>query len=464
MEEDIDIQDVSLLKNYEPGEIAAFKSIINSFINNIAITLTRIIMAINLIILGYNIYDDKRHCDKFIVFQIGIMIIEIFGKFFILGLIKYLFESKRETTEFYVLYLRMKSALVILIPIFLGIICLIVTFLLMKLLSIFNPDICNYILNKELFFSFLIFAPFIYLFELLFLLNIQFMQYQKVIKRIIIFVITFLLSHFSLGILLVYLLDLGLFGLSIVYCLNSFIFYSFTNRSINNSCEELTQVNFFLIPNKANFDGEIFKLLKEKSILSIKNISEIFFLYYLFFLSIFTDRTQLIVNIIYINFYELITFINKGFYLSLKNYISTYNANIRRQKFVIYFTIYYSVLLLILFLVLIIFDNFLLEIYFGREEKSLAKICYDLRIIFPICVLLNGITMILNGIIRGMGVYSPTDVKIGFVIIGMIISSSLCFIVNGILGLWIGVCILNICFILLNVHEAKKNFPQFFLR
>lgn len=461
-----DLIDVSYIRpNNERAEIAALKSIKSSFFNNVSITLSRLIMTTNLIILGHTLYENKDQCGLFILFQIGIIMIEILGKFFILGLIKYLFEDKEDNNELYVLFIRMKTILVIVIPILLGPICLLFSFLLMGLLlKYFNLDLLNQSLIKDFYYKFLIFAPVIFLFEILFLLNLQFLKYQKKTQGVFIYVVCFLVTHIALSFVLVYLLDYGLIGLTISYFANSFIYYVFSNQYIKKSFEEIAQNIFFLIPSQSNFDGEVFNLLKEKSLFAIYNLGDILFLYLVFFMSLFTNREQLIVNIIYLNFYELIFFINKGFYFSLKNYISTkIEEASKRQKYVLFFVFYFMILALMLFLFLIIFDDIMLDIYLGGGEKIIAQICHKLRIIYPICLLLNGVRMILNGMIRGMNIPLPLIKKLIYITICIIISYYCCFELEyGIFGLWISANILNIFYVLENTHKAVNFFPQFF--
>ena len=461
-----EINDISYVRpNNERIEITALKSIKNSFFINIAVSLSRLIITLNLIILGHTLYDNNAHCNLFMIFQIGIFIVDVLGKFFILGLIKYLFEDKEEMEELYNLYIRMKTLLVILIPTFLGPVCLLLTYYLMGLLSKINLDIYDQALNKEVYFKYLIFAPVIYLFEILFLLNLQFLLFQKKIQEVFSYVLSFLIAHFSLSWILLYILEIDLIGLTFSYCLNTFLFYLFTNQYIKKLYEETSQNIFFLFPSKSNFDGEVFTLLKEKSILAFINIGDILFLHFLFFMTLFTDRNQLMVNIIYLNFYELICFINKGFYLSLKKYISTkIEEASKKQKYVAIFSFYFMILSLILFLILIIFKNILLDCYiFGRGVKNLIEISNKLRIYFPLCLLLNSIRMILNGINRGMNIPLPIVRKALYIAICIILSYIFCFTYEyGIYGLWISIFILNIFLILDIVYKAIDAFPKFF--
>ena len=71
-----DLIDRSYIKpNNERVEITALKSIKSSFLNNIAISLSRMIMTANLSILGHTLYDNKEQSGLFLIFQIGIIII-----------------------------------------------------------------------------------------------------------------------------------------------------------------------------------------------------------------------------------------------------------------------------------------------------------------------------------------------------------------------------------------------------
>ena len=137
------------------------------------------------------------------------------------------------------------------------------------------------------------------------------------------YVFLFIIAHLTLCWILLYIIEIGILGITISYCLNAFLFYLFSNKYIRKFGEGSNQNFFFLIPINENFDGEVFNELKKKSFPSLLNFGEMFIIFFLFFASLFTDKNQLIVNIIYLNFYELIVSINRGFYYTLKRYILT---------------------------------------------------------------------------------------------------------------------------------------------
>ena len=190
-----------------------------------------------------------------------------------------------------------------------------------------------------------------------------------------------------------------------------------------------------------------------------------FIIFFLFFASLFTDKNQLIVNIIYLNFYELIVSINRGFYYTLKRYILTnVESAERRQKYVFIFSSYYLILALSIFIILLIFKNILLDYYILYGWKKPLKIISDkLRIIFPLSFLINSTRLLLSGMIRGMNIPLPIIRKIFYLIIYIILCYFLCFKYElGIFGLWISYLILILFFILECIHKAVIYLPQFF--
>ena len=50
-------------------------------------------------------------------YQIGVLVLEILGKFFIIGLVKYIFEEKEDSDEVYNTFIRLKTSLIFIIPI-----------------------------------------------------------------------------------------------------------------------------------------------------------------------------------------------------------------------------------------------------------------------------------------------------------------------------------------------------------
>ena len=460
------IYDISIVKpNKERSEVAAFKSIKASFFNNIVISFDLLIIATNLILIGHTLFENILYHELFMTFQIGVFIIELFGKAFILGLTKYLFEDKEEN-DLYKVYIRMKTILILLIPIIVLPVSLL-SYFIIKLLLNFNLDIYDEFLNREVWLKFLIYTPAIYLFEILFLLNLQFLAYQKCLKTVFFFTVCFIITHITLSLLLLYLMKIGLIGLTISYCLNSFFFYYFSNLKIKNYGSYNEQNYFFsFIPYKENFDGQLLCLLKKKSLISLLNYGEVIIFHFLFLASLFTTKYQLVVNIIYINFYELICAISKGFYYTLKNYMMENAEDTEyRQKYVIFFSFYYLLITFAIFLSLIIFKNILLNIYLSSpsEESLIIIAANSIRIFYPLSLLLSGIRINLNGIVRGMSIALHPVKRAIYISIYIIICWLLCFYLQyEIIGLWIGLLILNCLLIFESIHKAYGLFPIFF--
>jgi len=464
--EDInDIYDVSIVRvETENFKVVAFRSIRDSFLNNIIFSLRKLITAINLILIGHIFYENTIHYDLFMGFQIGVFVSEFLGGCFILGLFKNLFEEKEEDEEIYDLYIRMKSVLVILIPsITIPISILsyfIIGFILNNRMGVSDPSI-----NRQVYFKFLLYTPIIYLFEGLILLDLHYFYCRKKTNEVFFYSFFYAVSHIILSWIFLYELESGLIGLTISYLLNSFIFSFFINIYFKKSLDNHPKNFFFFIPNSEKYDQKTLKLLGAKSILSLNNLGDIFMIHFIFILTLFTDRLQLIVNIIYINFYELINAFNRGFYANLKKYIITnVESSQSRQRFVGCFGLFYMIILLAIFLILIIFKDILLDIYLQEGGGNiLIRISQNLRIIYPICLLLSGIRILLNGMVRGMNIAFSRIKKIIYISICMILSILLCFYFGfGIIGLWISILILNIFYSLESAHKAIIYLPIFF--
>ena len=460
--EDINIYDVSLVSsNPENPKLRALKSIGNSFYNNIAVLLYKLIMTTNLIIIGQVLLGNISQYELVISYQIYVIILEILGKFLIIGLVKYIFEDKEDNDKIYNSYIRMKTALVLIIPLVTTPVAILSKFII----KIFNTNLKISIETiNEVYFKYLIYTPAIYLFEILFILNIQFLQSQKKTNAVFSYIVFFLLSHIALCYIL-FEFEIGIIGLTISYGFNSFLFYFFTNRYIRNIREFEMQNFFFLVPGSENFNSEVLNEIKQNGYLSFINLGEIIIVHFLFLASLFTNKDQLIVNIIYLNVYEFIFAMNRGFYYTLKKYISTnVESAEKRQQYVVNFFFYFIILYSCFFIILLKFNNILLDCYlFDGGNGVLKNINKNLRTIFPLCILLNGIRMLLNGMIRGMNIPFPVAKKAVYIIICIASCFIFCFVYNkGIYGLWISKFILNLLFVFDNAYKAINYLPQFF--
>ena len=437
-----DIYDISLVaSNPEDPKITALKSIGNSFYNNIVVLLYKLIMTTNLIIIGQVVYENINHYELVLTYQVGVLIFEILGKFFIIGLVKYIFEEKEDSDEVYNTFIRLKTSLIFIIPI-VTIPVSLLSKLIIKLLTK-NIIIATEIVD-EIYFKFLLFIPAIYLFEILFFLNIQYMQNQKKTNAVFSYISCFLICHISTCWILLYMLEIGIIGLTISYGVNSFLFYLSTNNYIQNIREFELQGFFFLIPGSQNFNIEVLNELKRESLLSFINLGEIFIIHFLFVSSLFTDKNQLIVNIIYFS--------------------TNVESAEKRQQYVANFSLYFMILGLSFFIVLLVFDNILLDCFlFDGGNQLLKNFAKKLKIMFSLCVLLNVIRMLLNGTIRGMNVPFPVIKKIFYCTICIVLCFVLGFVYEkGVYGLWISKFILNLLFVFDNAHKAIIYLPQFF--
>ena len=436
----------------------------NFFINNIVFITSNLISAINLILLGHILQQNQTHYELFMTYQIGVSIIDFFGRVYILGLLRYNFE-KKEYRKLYKSYLRFKTGLIVIMPIIMIPVSL-CSYFIIKLLLKNNLDIYNQTLNKQIYFKFLIFSSVIYFFEILFYLNLILLKTYEEIKAIISYTNLFIICHLVSCWILLYILKLGILGLTISYCLNTFVFYFFTNSYINNKKEE-DEENFFVIPPREYIDYNLISILKIASTFSIRYVTDCFLYFILFIATLFTNKIKLIVNIIYLNFYCLSNEINKGFYLTFKHYLlHTKESNEEKKKYILVFSLTFFIIIVSVFVILIIFKNILMNIYLiNGGDNDLRIISNSIQIIYSFCILFNGIQIILYGFIRGMASASPISNKFIYSFIFLFFCLMLCFFYKlSVLGLWIAVLILFLFYTLQNGYNSIIHFNTIFFK
>ena len=460
--EDVSI-DRSLVEiRNEKLSITILSIIGNCFINNLVFIASNFISTINLILLGHISLQNKTHYQLFMTYEIGVAIINFFGKIITIGLLRYIFEIK-EYRKIYFSYLRLKTGLILIIPLIMIPVSL-SSYFIIKLLLRNNLDIYNQSLNKEIYFKFMIFTPAIYFFEILFYLNLKLLRAFEETKRVVSYINFFIITHIVSCWILLYILKIGILGLTISYFFNSFIFYFFSNYYINDTKGEEIE-NFFIIPPGEYIDSSIVNTLKEASSFSMRHLGDTFLVYLLFIVTLFTDKNQLIVNIVYLNFYYFLNSINKGFYLTLRNYLLHSNeSNEEKKKYIIVFTLTFLTLLFSLFILLLIYKNVLMIIYLIKGgDKYLQIISNSIQVIYSFCILFNGIQILFYGFNRGMAAPSPIIIKFIYSFIGFFLCLILCFVYKkGILGLWIAMLILCLAHFLQNGYKSIIHFNNFF--
>jgi hypothetical protein len=394
-------------------------------------------------------------------FQIGVFILEILGKYFIMGLLKYVFGEKKEMQILYNLFIQMKTALIFIIPI-ITIPVSICTYYIIEIIygSIFQMN--DFSIINEVYKKYLLFTPIIYFFEILFLFNLKFLNTLNRIRDVFLFIVTYLICHVLLYLVLLFLFDFGIFGLTISYGINSIFFFFCTGLRIFNIVRNDAENYFYIIPNRNNFESEKITNLKQISFYSLYNLSEVFINHFIFFVSIFLGKEQLITNILYLNFFELIIELNRGFYYSIKRDINNKveDAN-DRQTYIVIFSTYYLLLNLPIFITLLLFKNLLLNIYIYKGgEFALKALAERLRIIYSLCIMAMAGKIILSGITRVMEKLMSNFRKIVYIMICMLCCFVFCFINDfGIYGLWISMLIYKLLHILENLNKVIRYFP-----
>lgn len=440
-------------------EKLAFYGLLDSIFNNMVMTCSKLIMTANLILLGHLLYESEVHYQLFLTFQIGVFILEFIGRFFLLGLLKYLFFEQDNFKGSYDLYIKMKSVLVFLVPaIFIPVgLCsyFLIELLLKDCLGVYDENI-----NKEVYKNYLIFTPITYLFEILFFLNIKYLA-LKANNPTIKYLIGFIICYTGLSWIALYFLNMGIIGLTLSYGINGFIFFFFSDKSVFKALNGSDENYFFLIPNKSNFDSHLLSIFGKTSICALINLGDIIFPAFIFLACVFIDKNQLIVNIIYLNFFELLIEFNRGFYYSIKNVIKKFDDASERQTIIAYFSLYYLILSISIVIILLLFNNILLNIYLLQGgDQILQQISGKLRVIYPICIFCMSLRLLLIGIVRGMDLPLSYSRKIVYIVLSMMICYILCFEYDfEIRGLWISMLIFDLLYVCESGFKTIKYFP-----
>ncbi len=172
-------------------------------------------------------------------------------------------------------------------------------------------------------------------------------------------------------------------------------------------------------------------------------------------------------NIIYLNFYSISNEINKGFYLTFKNYLlHTKESNEEKKKYILVFSLTFFIIIVSVFVILIIFKNILMDIYLiNGGNNDLRLISNSIQIIYSFCILFNGIQIILYGFIRGMADASPISNKFIYSFIFLFFCLMLCFFYKlSVLGLWIAVLVLYLFYTIQNGYKSIIHLNKIFFK
>lgn len=410
--------------------------------------------------------ENKTHYELLVSFQVGILFLDIFGKFFITGLIKALKDKSNSVATYIELkILILFLILIVLVPVSLASYFLI-NFILNQCDSEYNKD-----LNFYVYLNFFIWSPALFCFEIFFLLNLKLLYLTENIKLLLKFLITLFGAHIILSYFLIYVFELGLIGLTISYFVNCLFAYVCSNKKVNHhhfNAENNDNNNFYFLPNANDFSrNDISNTLKKSKKIALNYFLENFPFYLIFLASIFSDQKQLIVNIIYLNFYEITNAINKGFEITLKNYLieddKSYDI---KRRFIITFSICFWTIGITLFIILLTFKSSIIYLYlYDGGENQIKTIAKKLNIIFPFCILNNYIFMALNGF--AVGLRQDLSYLHFFSYLNPLICMSSClfFFVQydySIVGLWVGLLLSSFLYILIYGFKAVQYFKVFF--
>ena len=438
----------------------------NSLLNNMLFVGYKSLMGVNLILLGHLLMKNKTNYELLVSFQIGIIFLDIFGKFFISGLIKSLKDKSNSVSTYVELkILILFLILVVIIPVSFSS-YFAINFILNQCGIEYYKD-----LNLYVYLNFFIWCPVLFIFEIFFSLNLKLLYLTENIKLLLKFFILNIVAHTILSYLLMYVFRIGLKGLTISYFINCLFFYLSSNKRVNHyhfNDENNDNNNFYFFPNINDLSrNDINITLKKSKKISINFFLENFPYYFIFLASIFSDQKQLIISIIYLNFYEIIKAINKGFEITLKNYLLEEDKSYDiKRRFIIIFSICFWSIGITLFIILLTFKSSIVYLYlYDGGDNIIKTIAKQLDIIFPFCILNNYIYMALNGF--AVGLRQDFSYLQFFSYLNPLICMGGCLLFfieynYNIVGLWIGLLISSIFYILIYGYKAVQYFKVFF--
>ena len=471
VDNDISIIDPEMEK--KPKLTIASEIMQDSFFNHIELIQLILLEFINLSIMG-RIQDDNNSLyiySNFNYFQIGFSYLNIFGNFYVLGIIKTL----NYNSEILSRYIILKKILILVV------IFLIIPFSLSSIFIlkyIFLPIYKHNTLERlevstnltNIYFDMIIYASIFLLFFYLYELNLKFFQKNNMRSSALGFLFLFTFMHFLMSYIFVFNNNHKTKGISYSMIITSIFCYLCSNYIITDECyTNKTIQNFYFFP-KTFLDHVLKNSLKDILIkgfyLFLDFISYEFFLLF----SLFIGDEEFSCNIILRNLFIFLSAIGKGLSSTLKNYIQyssigNKHSHQAKIKYVKIFT--YEVFIIILFcgLILSIFRGKIAYLYLrnGGNEKIQNELNY-LYTIYTICVCINYISYELEGYVKGINISNNMLLyRIIFPIIFIPIGFATCFLFNyGVYGLWLGTFLMILFYSFPNAIKVYKYYDLFF--
>ena len=473
VDNDISIIDPEMEK--KPKLTIAGEILQDSFFNHIALIQFIFLEFINLTFMGrINNSNDKLYDFSYFNYcQIGFSFLNIFGNFYVLGIIKTLNYNSELLTR----YITLKKILLLIILFIIIPFSLCSIFILKFIfLPIFSKNqILRYEISLNLnniYYEMILYSPIYLLFFYLYELNLKFFQKNNMRSSALSFIFIFTFMHFLLSYILIFKNNYKIKGITFSMILTSLFCYLSTNYTITDECYTNKKIqNFYFFPKRNKFI-DIYLKNSINEILIKGFYLFIDFLPYEFFLlfSLFIGNEELSSNIILRNFYLFLNAIGKGLSSTLKNYIQyssigNKHSHQAKIKYVKIFT--YIVFSIILFcgLILSIFRGKISFLYLKNGgNEIIQKDLNNLYILYTMCVCLNYISFELEGYVKGINIDNNILLyRIIFPIIFIPIGFTSCFLFKyGIFGLWFGIFLMILFYSLPNAIKVYKFYDLFF--
>ena len=443
--------------------------LIDSFFNQICLIENSILEFINLILIGHSKYteNEKYNFIDFNYFQIGFCYLNLFGLSFSLGIIKSLnFHCNK-----YERYICLKKIIYLLIIL----IILPISFffkLTMKFLykNDSNKNEIETNINK-IYNDFIFYSPIYLLFYFFFHLNLKFYQKTENKPSALGFVVLFNLLHFLISYILIYQCDLFIKGISISLIISSLICYVCSNYLIGDECFiNQSTFNFYFIPDGNFIDEYVYKNYHKILIRGFYCIVDYFPIGIFLLFSFYLGQEQLTINIIFLNIFLLSHNFCRGLSSTLKNYIQYYSikdkhSHYTKVTFIKTFGIVILIISIFFSLLLFTIKENIGNIYISKIDDNLK---FESQFVvlskyFALIILIEYVTHSLEGYIKGININNNIMLyKMIFPLIFIPIGFSLCFLFNfGIKGMWFGIFLMNIFYLLPHSINMYKYYGIF---
>ena len=465
VDNDISIIDPEMEK--KPKLKIASEILEDSAFSHIPIIFTIIIETLNLIYLGHS-----SNSNVFNTFGFLICYLYLFGTLYCVGIIKSM-NIYQDRYHFYLNYLNFKL-----------IILLLVIFIISPFSFAFYILTSTIFINEELFLwecytGFVIYSPVIFYLFFLFLLNLTFLQKNGKRSSVLLYCFIFVVIYCVLLYMMLFILKQQIEGIAMSLIITSCICYLISNFTCSDEQsnykynKKLKNYNF--IPNIS-----LSEIINDDNLKY--NISYCLFhgiatfldelpVYLNLFFSFFLQPNAFTTNIIYTNIFSLLQSFSMGLTSTLKNYIQyssigNKHSHQAKIKYVKIFTFVVVCLAIAIAVLLVFLGGNLQNVYLKGRNNEIYMFIQNTYLLFACVVMSYYVSKEFEGYVRGINIKVHLKCyKVILMLVFVPVGLALCFVLDyGIKGIWIGMFMYIIVFMIPNAINVYRHYDLFFQR